>query len=157
MKNLKNLWIMRDSGIVVFEKVFKEKISAQLFGGLVSAIHTLSGEIIDGEIENLTVGDEKYSFNKKNNFFFVANYPKSAKEKLVKREVKKIINTFFDKYPLELLETFQSDITIFRDFEYEIEDTKKDTKKDKILEKPIGKFWNISRKVLINEVEKKDF
>ncbi|KKL49455.1 hypothetical protein LCGC14_2315320, partial [marine sediment metagenome] len=37
-KLIQDIWIMADSGVVLFHRVFNKQIDAQLFGGLMTAL-----------------------------------------------------------------------------------------------------------------------
>ncbi len=42
VKLIQDLWILSNSGIVVFSRAFDQKVDEQLFGGLMSALDTFA-------------------------------------------------------------------------------------------------------------------
>jgi len=49
-KILKDIWVLTDSGIVLFSKMYDQKVNTQLFGALMSALNKLEEALSDGGI-----------------------------------------------------------------------------------------------------------
>ena len=59
MKVLQDVWILHKSGIVVFHRPFKESVSPQLFGAMMSALNTFSEQLADGGLSNFELNKKK--------------------------------------------------------------------------------------------------
>ena len=125
-KILQDIWILSEGGIVVFNRVYNPKINEQLFGALMTALNSFAEELIEGGPMSFELSSVRYTIFKTNDFLFIANSNKKIKEKRVKEELQKISEKFFIKYA-EPLENWDSEISVFSDFEPEIEDSLEET------------------------------
>ncbi len=124
-KILQDIWILSETGITVFSRVYDPKINEQLFGALMSAINQFAEQISEGGISNFSLSNIHFSIIKSGGFLFVASSA-NKKEKKTNEELRKIADKFFKKYP-DLESWDSSEVSIFSDFELEIEDSLKDT------------------------------
>ncbi|MFX1337526.1 MAG: hypothetical protein ACFFDK_02850 [Promethearchaeota archaeon] len=135
-KVIQDLWILTNGGIVLFNRVYDPKVSAQLFGALMTALDSYSREIGigDGGLQNFEIKNIRFTIIRKNNLLFVANSSKRFKEKKVLNELDIISERFFSKYSdiFDDFENWNMEISVFSDFEEEIEDK---------LEDPVRQFW----------------
>ncbi len=131
MKVIQDLWILTNTGVVLFNRVFDIQLKAQLFGALMSALNSFAEQLAEGGLSNFELSDKRFIIMKKKDFLFVANSLKKIKEKKVIEQLGKISNRFFDKYS-DILINWDNDISSFSNFEKEIEDS---------LQHPIKKFW----------------
>ena len=133
MKVLQDIWILTNSGVVLFNRVFDKNMKTQLFGALMSALNSFAEKLSDGGLSNFELSNKRFVIMKKTGFLYVANASKKVKEKKVIEQMEKVSEKFFEKYPIEWFETdWDNDVSIFTDFEQEIEES---------LEDPIKKFW----------------
>jgi hypothetical protein len=128
---IQDIWIIAESGVVVFHRVFDEHLDAQLFGGLMTALTSFAEKLSKGGLTNFELNSKRFSVIKKRGFLFIANSSKTFKIKKVVQELDSIMNRFFEKYPEEVLYKFDGNIKQFIDFEKEIENS---------LQKTIRKF-----------------
>lgn len=130
VKVLQDIWILKeDSGIVVFHRVFDDKLDVQLFGGLMSALNSFAEQLSKEGISSFELSNKRFTLMKKKGFLFVASSDKDEREKRVKNELQRISEKFFDSYPPEVLENWDSDISMFKDFREEIEESLEETVK----------------------------
>jgi hypothetical protein len=136
VKVIKDLWILTDAGIVLFNRVYDPRISAQLFGAVMTALDSYAKNIGigNGGLNSFEIKDLRFTIVRYKNLLFIANSSKDIKEKRVFDELKRISDIFFKKYIkiLNELENWNYEISVFYDFEKDIEDA---------LEEPIKKFW----------------
>jgi hypothetical protein len=132
LKVIQDVWIIKDNGIVLFSRVFHEKVQDQLFGALMSALSSFADEISDHGLSSLELNNKRFTLQKKEGLLFICNSSKKVKEKKVKQELHKLGETFLKRYPKASSDE-DGDISKYEDFKEEIED---------ILEDPIKKFWN---------------
>ncbi len=135
-KILKDLWILTESGLVLFSRVFDQTINPQLFGGLMSALNMFAEKLTEGGITNFEMSDLRFVIVKRRSFLFVGSSLNKTKEKKVVDELRIISDVFFEVYS-EILTNWNNDISHFSNFADHI---------DKSLEKqPINKlkdaFW----------------
>ena len=123
---LHDIWIMTDSGIVVFHKSYEKAMDSQLFGMLMTALNCFAEELSKGGLSSFELSDKRFCMTKQDTFLFVSSSDKKIKEKTVKKEMKYIIEKFFSHFPKTVLEHWDGDISIFEEFEKEIEKIQKD-------------------------------
>lgn len=126
-KLLQDIWIMEESGIVVFHRVFNEHLDAQLFGGLMAALTSFAEKLTKGGLTQFELSDKRFTIIKKRGFLFIANSSKDIKEKKLIQELESIVIKFFDLYPAEILNSFNGEINKFSDFKKHVEDSLEDT------------------------------
>ena len=132
-KVLQDLWIVQASGVVVYRRVFNENVNAQLFGGLMSALHAFAQELSSGGLTNFELSSIRFTILKNNEFLFVANADKKVKEKKVQEELTKVAEKFFLQFPADWFKNdWDGDISYFEGFEKEIGESLDSIKK----------FWN---------------
>jgi len=123
-------------GIVVFKRVFDEKVNEQLFGALMSALNSFAQELSSGGLTNFELSSIRFTIlkgkDKNQDFLFIANSAKKVKEKKVQDELKEIADKFFLKYSSVNWDNWDGEIDIFTNFDKNI---------DVHLEDPIKKFW----------------
>ena len=134
-KVLQDIWILSDSGVTLFSRVFDEKINAQLFGGFMSALDSFAHTFSDTGIESFELSNKRFSFLKRNNILFIANSEKKYKEKKVHKELDIIIERFIQLYG-DKLKNWHGDIDIFHGFKKEIKESLEDR-----IKKFEKKFW----------------
>ncbi len=134
MKVLQDIWILTNSGVVLFNRVFDKNMKTQLFGALMSALNSFAEKLSDGGLSNFELSNKRFVIMKRSGFLYVANASKKVKEKKVIEQMEKVSEKFFQKYPVDWFKTeWDNDISVFTDFENDIEES---------LEDPIKKFWD---------------
>ena len=123
VKLLQDLYIISDGGIVLYHRVFDEKLDEQLFGGLMSALNSFAEELTNVGLSNFELQDKRYTLIRRNDILFVANSSNKIKAKRVIEELESIVTRFFELYSEEILTTWEGNVAIFFDFEKEIEDS----------------------------------
>ena len=133
MPILQDIWILTNSGTVLFNRVFDAKMENQLFGALMSALNSFAEQLADGEgLSNFEISEKKFVIKKTVNYTFVATSAKKVKEKKLNEQLEKVIKKFQEKYPDDWFKSWDCDISVFECFEQEIEES---------LENPIKQFW----------------
>ncbi|MFW9895202.1 MAG: hypothetical protein ACFFD7_05295 [Candidatus Thorarchaeota archaeon] len=122
MKVLQDVWILDKSGVVVFHREFKESVSPQLFGAMMSALNIFSEELTDRGLSNFELNNKRFTLIKKKNLIFVANSSKEFNQKKVIRELEKISKKFLKLYSRDL-EKFQGQIGAYSEFKEKILDS----------------------------------
>ena len=121
---LQDLWILTDNGIAVYQRVYDNKLDEQLFAMLMSALNSFAQELSKEGLSNFEMSNKRFSIIKRNNFLFIASSDsKRTKEKKVFTELELIAKKFFQLYPQEVLDNWDSDIELFSDFGKEIEES----------------------------------
>ena len=127
VKVIQDCWILTSDGISVFSRLHDESLNEQLFGALMSALNSFAEEIAKGGLSNFQLSNKRFSIRKRNNFIFVASSNPKIKEKKAISELEVIIEKFFSRYPEDLLTNWDSDVSIFSNFEENIEDSLENT------------------------------
>ena len=123
---LQDVWILHNSGIVVFHRPFKESVSPQLFGAMMSALNTFSEQLTDGGLSNFELNNKRFTIIKKQNLLFVANSSKQFNQKKVNRILEKVSKKFLKLYSKDL-EKYSGRIGAYSEFKEKIEDVLEDT------------------------------
>jgi len=130
------MWVVSEGGIVVFSRVYEKNLDDQLFGALLTALNSFAEEITHDGLSNFELSDIRFTILKKSHFIFIANSDKKIKPKRVLQELKNVMDIFFSVYSKEVLDNWDSDVSIFSNFDKKIEDS---------LDDPIKKmekaFW----------------
>jgi len=127
VKILQDIWILSEAGIVLFHRKYDENLDDQLFGSLLSALNSFAEEVVKDGLSNFELQNKRFTFLKKSNLIFIANSSKKIKEKKVLEELEEIVEKFFHLYPPQILDNWDNDISIFKKFENEIEDSLEET------------------------------
>jgi oligoribonuclease NrnB/cAMP/cGMP phosphodiesterase (DHH superfamily) len=127
LKILQDIWILSDAGIVLFHRKYDENLDDQLFGSLLSALNSFAEELVKDGLSNFELKSKRFTLIKTNNLIFIADSSKKVKEKKVMEELKEIVDKFFKLYPPEMLKDWDNDVSIFKKFENEIEESLEDT------------------------------
>jgi mannose-6-phosphate isomerase class I len=114
-KIIKDFWALTDNGIVLFSKVYDQKVNPQLFGALMSALNKFAEALSDGGISSFEKSDLRYIIIKRRKFLFIGSSYIKTKEKKVIDELMQISDTFFRIYSKELI-NWNNDVSIFSDF-----------------------------------------
>ena len=109
LKILRDIWILTDSGIVLFHRTYDQDLDEQLFGSLLSALNSFAEEISKGGLSNFELQNKRFTLLKKNNIIFIANSSKKFKEKKVMEELKEIVEKFFKLYPPQILDNWDNE------------------------------------------------
>ena len=122
MGNLQDIWILSDSGAVLFNRVFNKTVDEQMFGALMSALNTFAEELTKGGLSNFELNDKRFTIVKSNRLIFIATSDTNVKDKKIIEELKAIARMFYAQYFL-ILKDWDGKITHFLDFGRDIEDS----------------------------------
>ena len=114
-KIIKDFWVLTDSGIVLFSKMYDQKVNPQLFGALMSALNKFAEALTDGGISSFEKSDLRFVIMKRRKFLFIGSSLKKTKENKVIEELKQISDIFFRIYAEDLI-NWGSDVSIFSSF-----------------------------------------
>ena len=126
-KVIQDLWILEENGVTIFSRLHDESLNEQLFGALMSALNSFAEELAKGGLSNFQLSNKRFSIRKRNKFIFVASSNPKVKEKKAISEMEIIINKFFNRYPEDFLSNWDSEVSVFEDFEENIEDSLENT------------------------------
>ena len=130
------MWIISEGGIVVFSRVYEETLDEQLFGALLTALNSFAEQIAQDGLSNFELGNKRFTILKMAHFIFIANSDKKIKPKKVLQELRSVMDKFFTVYSKEAINNWDNDVSVFSNFDNEIEDS---------LDDPIKKmekaFW----------------
>ncbi|MGQ4874481.1 MAG: hypothetical protein ACP6IY_10470 [Promethearchaeia archaeon] len=117
---IQDLWIILKTGTVLFSRVFKEEVDANLFGAMMSALDTFANALSDGGLSSFNLKDRNFYVFKKKDLLFIASYSSKIKEKRALEELGEIADKFLEKYNISI-NNFDGNVTDFSEFENEIE------------------------------------
>ena len=133
MKVLQDIWVLTNSGIVLFNRVFDKSMKTQLFGALMSALNSFAEKLAEGGLTNFELSDKKFVIMKKSDLLYVANASKAVKQKKVEDQLNIVSEKFVSLYPPEWIKKeWDNDVSIFEVFINQIED---------VIQDPVKKFW----------------
>ena len=131
MKVLQDIWILEKSGIVIFNRVFNEVVSPQLFGAMMSALNMFAESLTEGGLSNFELNNKKFTIIKNQELLFIANSAKKHKQKKVNKALGKVSTKFLKLYS-DKIKDFKGEIGAYAEFKDVIEDT---------LEDKTDQFW----------------
>lgn len=121
-KVLQDIWILSDSGIVLFHRLFDESIDDQLFGAMMSALNSFAEELAKGGLSSFELRNKRFTILKTNNLIFTATSDTHIKNKKIIKELNIIAQRFYAQYVL-ILEGWDGEITHFSNFGKVIEES----------------------------------
>lgn len=126
-KILQNIWILTNTGTVIFHHKYDPSIDEQLFGAIISSLNTfaLTG-LFEDNISNFVISDKTIYLKKKYDILFVTDSSDKKKEKKIIKELDKVIEKFFNAYPPEIFDNWDCNIKPFLCFEENIQDSLKE-------------------------------
>mgnify|MGYP006278959663 CR=1 FL=1 len=120
MNVIRDMWIVNEAGVVLFDRVHDMTVDSQLFGSLLSAIHAFAEELDQGGLNSFSLRHKKFVILKEYNCLFIASSAPKFREKQVSRELKAIADKFFRTFPPKMIENWDGDVRIFKKFEGQI-------------------------------------
>lgn len=120
---IRDLWILTETGIVIFHREFDQKIEEQLFGGMLSALNSFAEAISEGGLSSFEIAGTRFSILKKKSCLIIANSSKNVKKKKVLNELGVIADQFCERFPEEFILNWNGDISLFESFEMAIKDS----------------------------------
>ncbi len=127
VKLIQDIWILADSGVVLFHRVFDEQLDAQLFGGLMTALNSFAEKLSKGGLTNFELNSRRFTVMKRKGLLFITNSSKSFKTKKVAQELEIVIDKFIGTYPEDIFTKFDGNIGQFNEFEDQIADSLQET------------------------------
>lgn len=127
VKVIRDIWILTESGLTIFNRVIDSRVNPQIFGALMSAINTFAETLSEGGISNFELSNIRFTIVKQNHFLFVANSSNEVKAKKVLSELKTVSKKFFKVYPEEVINSWNINIKVFADFRQHIVDSLEET------------------------------
>ena len=98
-----------------------------------SALNSFAERLAEGGLSNFELSDKRFIIMKKNDFLYVANSSRKVKPKRVIEQLEMVAKKFFELYPVEWFKNeWNNEISMFKDFEKEIQEQ---------MEDPIKRFW----------------
>lgn len=117
IRDLQDLWIIREGGVVVFSKKNNESINDQFIGGFISALSSFTKVLLNDMLSRFTTHKLQVEILTNKGFMFVGRFPKRVKEKQVKRELEFIVNKFFEYFPQDKINKFGTNMKYYQQFE----------------------------------------
>ena len=121
-KLLQDIWIISESGVVLFHRLFDESMDDQLFGAMMSALNAFAEELAKGGISNFEIRSKRFTILKYQKLIFIATSDKKIKNKKVIKELESIAQKFYAQYVL-ILEDWDGDMDHFSNFGKVIEES----------------------------------
>ena len=119
---LQDIWVLSESGLVLFHRMFDEKMDEQLFGALMCALNTFAEELSKGGLSNFELSHKRFTILKQYELIFIATSNSKVKHKKVADELELIAQKFYSQYCL-ILENWDGEMNHFSTFGEEIEDS----------------------------------
>jgi hypothetical protein len=122
-KGLKDLWILLENGIVLFNRVTDTNIDPQLVGGFMSAMLTYATHMSkDGiGLSSFQVGNKVFYFAHRKQLIFIGNFDAEVKSKKALEELQNVVDTFFDAYSETSLARWGGNVDEFQSFSNKLE------------------------------------
>lgn len=81
---IRDLWVITEAGVVLFDRIFDVRLNVDLFGGFMSAIMVLTKELTSRDrLSSFKLVDTQYIILKTKDLLFVGNSASNVKEKRV--------------------------------------------------------------------------
>lgn len=96
-----SLFILKDTGECIYKRTFSDELknlNVNLITPFFSAIFSFSEKVIDRDLEELEMGDLRFSFKRERGFIFTLLADTTVSLLFLNTRIKKIIINFFDMY-----------------------------------------------------------
>ena len=125
MKIIQDLWIILQSGPVLFKRLFDERLDPQLFGGFMSAINSFASEFDEhgSGLSLFEISGKRYAIMNRANLIFVGSFNKKLKEKKAVKELEVIADKFLTLFPPDKITNWDGNAYYFDHFKEEIKDS----------------------------------
>ncbi len=140
IKHLRDLWILKDCGIILFSRVKDHETDDQCLGGLTSALYYFAHKGLHEKLQRFTTDKFEYKLVEKEDLLFFGTFPPKVRDKPALRELLFIADRFTKKYPKEIFEQWDHNINMFIDFEREVKP------RNEIIGDCIDRLWDHSKK-----------
>ena len=125
-KIIQDIWILQPTGLVLFQRVFEQKMDSQLFGGFICALDTFATNFDSEGISKFELSNKQFLIAQKNNLLFIVDYSPKANLKSVQAELQSIVKKFFDIYPPAIWTNWNGDLSMFDNFSTQIQNSLED-------------------------------
>ena len=126
-KILQNLWIITQNGAVIFNRDYNMTIDEQMFGAIMTSLLTFAERgLFKNIISSFNISDKQIYLSKKEDLIFITDTSEKIKVKKIEKELNKIIDRFFVRFPSDQCLPWECDINRYTDFKEEIEDSLKE-------------------------------
>ena len=115
-----NLWIILDTGIVIFTYLEEEKVNPDLFGGLISVLDKFAEITLKGGLEFFEIDPNIYGVKKKHQLIFLASSSQKINIIDLLSELEIIVRKFFTVYPSDVKKKWNGNCDYFYSFKSEI-------------------------------------
>lgn len=117
---IKSVFIINE-GLCLFSRQYgKKKLDSNLISGFLTAIRSFAKEMLsDGEMNNLSIGEETLSFFTSGNLIFVINH-NNLKQTKLETLSNNLINKFIDMFD-NALQYWDGEISVFSKFDNEVD------------------------------------
>jgi len=135
VKIIQDLWVLKES-LVLFKRVYDEKLDSDLFAALMTALKMMGDEIgLNKGLSSFEVDNKKYFIKREKDIIFIANGDTRVKSKNIMKEIDVVIKTFIEQYGDMLGKDWKGgNVSIFEQFSEKIEDSLRD---------PIDRFKSV--------------
>ena len=111
---IKDLYIILH-GVVIFSRTTTDSINEQIFGAYITAIDQFSSELTEDGIQKFELQNLQYVLTRHDKLLFVAN-GRNVKVKKILKELKFIVTSFLEDFPIEFLNGWDGNVEIFKQF-----------------------------------------
>lgn len=113
---MNGVWILTESGMVLYHACKDGKIDAHLFAGFLSAVNTIAMHLDDDGIGSMELGSSRLSIIKDGGVMFVGLHDRKVKEKRVAAEMQALARSFLSTYPVEAITSWNGSAAVFAGF-----------------------------------------
>ena len=125
-KVLRDLWILLENGMVIYNHTFETSMDPQLFGGFMSAIQTVAMQLGGDGLSTLELASRTFYFAKSGQLLFIATVDRNIKPKRAQEELRSIVHQFFALYSDDRITNWRGNLSEFDVFKHQIEQSFED-------------------------------
>ena len=120
LETIENLWIILDTGLVIFTYLEEEKVNPDLFGAIISVLDNFAEATLEGGLEFFEIDPNLYGVIKKHHLIFLASSSQKIDIKNLLAELEIIVKKFYSIYPIDIKEKWDGNTNHFFSFKNEI-------------------------------------
>ncbi len=158
---IKQLWILRNDGLCLFQQAFTEKnddkLDTDIFSGFITAISTFATEMAQSSVKKIALSNMVlHQYRKKNLIVCMATEREVKNEDMIFDILDKIAEMFIQDYKNAIESTGLIDISVFEDFNEKLNEMLNISMKNQVNVSRIAqqqKISNVIKKTHVGELK----
>jgi len=121
LETIEDLWIILDTGIVLFTYLKDQEVNPDIFGGIVTVLDNFAEVTLKCGLEFFEIDPNIYIVIKRHHLIFIATAPHKTNFDDLMVDLRMVVAKFFSIFPIDVKEKWNGNRNYFSDFRDKIE------------------------------------